>query len=103
MRNVPENTPAGRTFGAPVAAVAGDNDTLTYSITSGANLFDINPATGQLLTKAALNRETAPSHTIRVGVSDGKDANNMAEDPPVVDNRISVDRSPSRTWTRRQR
>ncbi len=91
MRNVPENTPAGRTFGAPVAAVAGDNDTLTYSITRGANLFDINPATGQLLTKAALDRETAPSHTIRVGVSDGKDANNMAEDPPVVDNRISVE------------
>ena len=90
MRNVPENTPAGRTFGAPVAAVAGDNDTLTYSITSGANLFDINTATGQLLTKAPLDREAAPSHTIRVGVSDGKDANNMAEDPPVVDNRISV-------------
>ena len=91
MRNVPENTRDGRLFGAPVAAVAGDNDTLTYSITSGADLFDINPATGQLLTKAALDRETAPSHTIRVGVSDGKDANNMAEDPPVVDNRISVE------------
>ena len=90
MRNVPENTPAGRPFGAPVAAVAGDNDTLTYSITRSANLFDINTATGQLLTKASLDRETAPSHTIRVGVSDGKDANNMAEDPPVVDNRISV-------------
>ena len=91
MRSVPENTPARRTFGDPVAAVAGDNDTLTYSITSGANLFGINPATGQLLTKAALDRETAPSHTIRVGVSDGKDANNMAEDPPVVDNTISVE------------
>ena len=90
MRSVPENTPARRTFGDPVAAVAGDNDTLTYSITSGANLFDINTATGQLLTKAPLDREAAPSHTIRVGVSDGKDANNMAEDPPVVDNRISV-------------
>ena len=46
MRNVPENTPAGRTFGAPVAAVAGDNDTLTYSITRGANLFDINHRDG---------------------------------------------------------
>ena len=90
MRSVPENTPVGRTFGDPVAAVAGDNDTLTYSITRGANLFGINTGTGQLLTKAALNRETAPSHTIRVGVSDGKDTRNMAEDPPVVDNRISV-------------
>ena len=90
MRSVPENTPARRTFGDPVAAVAGDNDTLTYSITSGANLFGINTATGQLLTKAPLDRETAPSHTIRVGVSDGKDTRNMAEDPPVVDNRISV-------------
>ncbi len=91
MRSVPENTPAGRTVGAPVAAVAGDNDTLTYSITSGANLFDINTATGQLLTKAALDREAAVSHTIRVGVSDGKDANNVAEDPPVVDNTVSVE------------
>ena len=90
MRSVPENTPDGRTFGDPVAAVAGDNDTLTYSITRGANLFGINTATGQLLTKAPLDRETAPSHTIRVGVSDGKDTRNMAEDPPVVDNRISV-------------
>ena len=90
MRNVPENTLAGRNVGDPVAAVAGDNDTLTYSITSGANLFGINTATGQLLTKAPLDRETAPSHTIRVGVSDGKDTRNMAEDPPVVDNRISV-------------
>ena len=88
MRSVPENTPVGRTFGDPVAAVAGDNDTLTYSITSGANLFGINTATGQLLTKAPLDRETAPSHTIRVGVSDGKDARNMAEDPPVVDDTI---------------
>ena len=91
MRNVPENTPAGRTFGDPVAAVAGDNDTLTYSITSGADLFGINTATGQLLTKAPLDRETAPSHTIRVGVSDGKDARNMAEDPPVVDDTIFVE------------
>ncbi len=91
MRSVPENTLAGRNIGAPVAAVAGDNDTLTYSITSGANLFDINTATGQLVTKASLDREAAVSHTIRVGVSDGKDANNVAEDPPVVDNTISVE------------
>ena len=90
MRSVPENTPAGRDVGAPVAAVAGDNDTLTYSITSGAALFGINTATGQLLTKASLDREAAVSHHIAVGVSDGKDANNVAEDPPVVDNRISV-------------
>ena len=90
MRSVPENTSAGRSVGAPVAAVAGDNDTLTYSITSGADFFGINTATGQLLTKAALDREAAISHTITVGVSDGKDANNMAEDPPVVDNTISV-------------
>ena len=91
MRSVPENTPAGRNVGAPVAAVAGDNGTLTYSITSGANLFDINTATGQLVTKASLDREAAVSHHIAVGVSDGKDANNTAEDPPVVDNTISVE------------
>ena len=44
-----------------------------------------------MLTKAALDREAATSHTITVGVSDGKDANNVAEDPPVVDNEIPVE------------
>ena len=91
MRSVPENMDAGQNVGTPVAADDADYDTLTYSITSGADLFDINTATGQLLTKASFNHEEAPSHTITVGVSDRKDASNMAEDPPVVDNTISVE------------
>ena len=55
-REVAENTPAGANIGAPV--VGSDTDVLTYSL-EGANAasFDINRATGQLMTKAALDFE----------------------------------------------
>ena len=58
-REVAENTPAGRNLGARVAATD-SGDVLTYS-TSGADAesFDINRATGQLTTKAALDYEDA--------------------------------------------
>ena len=56
-REVAENTPAGKNLGARVAATD-SGDVLTYSL-SGADeaLFDINRATGQLTTKAALDYE----------------------------------------------
>ena len=55
-REVAENTPSGTNVGAPV--VASDPDVLTYSL-GGTNAasFDINRATGQLMTKAALDFE----------------------------------------------
>ena len=58
-REVAENTPAGRNLGPRVAA-SDPGDVLTYS-TSGADAasFDINRATGQLTTKAALDYEDA--------------------------------------------
>ena len=61
-REVAENTPAGTTIGAPVAA--SDTDVLTYSLndTSAAS-FDINRATGQLITKVALDHEGTPEYT----------------------------------------
>ena len=55
-RKVAENTPSGTNVGAPVEA--SDPDVLTYSL-GGTNAasFDINRATGQLMTKAALDFE----------------------------------------------
>ena len=57
-RMVAENTPSGRNIGAPVRA-SDPGDVLTYSLSDGnADQFDLDRATGQLRTKAALNRET---------------------------------------------
>ena len=57
-REVAENTAAGENVGAPVTAMDADNDTLTYSL-GGTDMasFDIDPATGQLMTKADLDYE----------------------------------------------
>ena len=71
-RSVAENTAAGGNIGAPVMATDTDaGDTLTYTL-GGADMasFDIDPATGQLMTKAALDFETKASYTVTVTASD---------------------------------
>ncbi len=68
-RTVAENTPAGTNIGAPV--VASDPDVLTYSLDgTDAMSFDINRATGQLITKVALNFEDNPPDTVTVTATD---------------------------------
>ena len=59
-RSVAENASAGALIGDPVAATDADSgDTLTYSLEgTDAVSFDITPATGQLLTRAALDAGT---------------------------------------------
>ena len=72
-RNVDENTPAGMDIGEPVAATDADDDPLTYTLDpgeEGAEFFDIDPTTGQLLTKAALDFETAEFYYVRVIATD---------------------------------
>ena len=57
-RSVAENTVGGANIGALVAATDADNDTLTYSLGGAdAALFDIVPASGQLLTRELLDYE----------------------------------------------
>ena len=61
-RSVAENTAAGQSVGAPVRGTDTDgaNDILTYTLSgSGGDdaLFDINWATGQIMTKSELNLE----------------------------------------------
>ena len=71
-REVPENTAKGRPVGAPVVATDPEGDRLTYTLDdTGATSFDINAATGQLLTKVALNKEgTAAMYTAMVTATD---------------------------------
>ena len=72
-RTIPESTPVGGDVGAPFMASDGDDDTLTYSLgsSSDAESFDIDPASGQLWTKAALDFEDGPtSYTVTVTAAD---------------------------------
>ena len=80
-RSVAENTAAGENIGAPVMATDTDTgDTLTYAL-GGADMasFDIDPATGQLMTKAALDFETMPSYTVEVMADDGNGGTDTIE------------------------
>ena len=73
MRTVAENSPAGTDIGGPVTAVDPEGDPLAYKLAgTAADTFDLDTATGQLKTKAALDYETTNSYTISVEVRDGK-------------------------------
>ena len=85
---VVENTPADQNVGDPVTAEDPENNTLVYSlIGADASSFSINPSTGQILTKAALDFETQPNtYHLAVSVTDGKDVHgnsNSAEDDSI--------------------
>ena len=71
-REVAENTAAGQAIGDPLAAEDEDGDILTYTL-SGADAdssFSIDWATGQLMTKGALDFEGETSHTVTVRATD---------------------------------
>ena len=102
-REVAENTPAGTNIGAPVAA--SDPDVLTYSLDdTGAMSFDINRATGQLITKVALNFEVTPTYTVTVTATDPFGATVTSEvtitvtdvnEAPMVTGDASIDHAES--------
>ena len=80
-RSIAENTPAGADVGEPVAATDREDDTLTYSLRGAdAESFDIDPANGQLLTKAPLDYEAQASYSVIVSVSDGKSSSGRESD-----------------------
>ena len=68
---VTENGSSGTDI-ATVFAEDPDGDTVTYSITSGdsGNKFTINSSTGLIETAAALDYETATSHTLTITATD---------------------------------
>ena len=106
-REVAENTPAGTNIGAPV--VASDPDVLTYSLDdTGAMSFDINRATGQLITKVALNFEGSPPDTATVTATDpfGAEATSVVtitvtdvNEDPMVTGDASIDHPESNDAT----
>ena len=60
-REVAENTPAGQAIGDPVVAEDEDGEVLTYTLTgTDAESFDIDWATGQIMTKAGFGRGCRP-------------------------------------------
>ena len=70
-REVEENTPQGENIGGPVAAMAGDDDTLTYAISGAdASSFTIIRTTGQIKVREALDYETKNSYTVTVAATD---------------------------------
>ena len=74
QRVVAENTAAGENIGAPVEATDANDETLTYGLSGqDAGSFDIDTATGQLMTKAALDYETKSSYMVTVTATDGED------------------------------
>ena len=92
-RSIPENTRANTDIGAAIAATDPDNengrsgDTLTYTL-GGTDVasFDLDTATGQIKTSAALDKETKSSYSVTVSVRDGRDANgdsDTAEDDSI--------------------
>ena len=70
-REVAENTGAGMDIGAPVTATDANDDALDYTLggTDTAS-FNIDPATGQLKTLAALDYETKATYSVTVTASD---------------------------------
>ena len=81
-RDVAENTPPGVNIEAPISATDADEDglefgnTLTYSLQGmDAAAFDIDPSTGQLITKAPLDQESKSSYSVTVRVDDGESHN----------------------------
>ena len=84
-RSIAENSDAGMYIGDPVTATDEDEDTLTYTLSGmDAASFDIDSATGQLMTKAALDYETKRSYSVTVTATDG----DMA--PDTIDVTINV-------------
>ncbi|MDE2823216.1 MAG: cadherin domain-containing protein, partial [Chloroflexota bacterium] len=70
--SVDENTEAGTAVGDPVVATDSDGDELTYSLDEmGDMYFDIDSATGQISTEAALDHEAMASHELTVTADDG--------------------------------
>ncbi len=100
-RSIPRSTPAGRNIGAPVSATDADNDALTYSLGGpDGNSFDVGTSSGQLLTKAPLDRRYKTGYTVFVSVSDNKDDEGMPETPPQIDTTTRVTIKLTTTTTR---
>ena len=88
-RSVAEDSPVRTLVGAPVTAVDEDLDTLSYSIAGAdAAAFDVDAGSGQLSTLAPLDHEAKDSYRFTLSVSDGKDADGIAD--AAIDDTVDV-------------
>ena len=70
-RTVPENAEVGMAAGDPVNARDSDNDRLEYWLWGMDRAsFDVDPSTGQLTTKTALDYEVKNEYSVRVSARD---------------------------------
>ena len=93
IRSVSENTAAGQNVGYPVRANDPENDELTYTLSgTDASHFDIDSSTGQILAKSELNYEGRNSYSVRVSVTDNKNAegNSHSATDDTIDITINV-------------
>ena len=87
-RKVEENTEAGESIGAAIAAHDADDELLIYTLNGAdAAFFDISRDTGQLMTKASLNFEARNSYSVVVTATDPSGA---TDDIQVTINIIDV-------------
>ena len=108
-RTVPENTPPGVNIGDPISATDPDEDgddalefgnTLTYSLEgTDAASFDIDPSTGQLITKAPLDYDDPSNRsylvTVRVDDGESRDIDCRSCTRGVTINVTDVDEAPA--------
>ena len=88
-RTVAESVAPGERVGTFTATDA-DDDTLTYSLADASGLFALDAMSGRLrlAVDATLDHETAASHGMAVGVSDGRDL--LGAPDTAVDDTIAV-------------
>ena len=86
-RTIEENKPAGEPLGAPFQATDGDGDTLTYSLSGrDAADFEIDAASGQLRTRAALDYEAQSTYRLDVTATDSSADSNPITVTVTVEN-----------------
>ena len=91
-REVEENTPQGENIGGPVAAMAGDDDTLTYAIGGAdASSFIIIRTTGQIKVRDALDYERKNSYTVTVTATDESDLSDTITVTIMVTDKVGLE------------
>ena len=74
-RTITSGPVAGRSIGSRVSARDAEGDVLTYALRGrDAEKFELDPATGQIRTKLALNYLEQDTYTLSVSVHDGFDS-----------------------------
>ena len=88
VRSIGEHQ-ASPNIGEPVGAVDPDDNSLTYTLTGVSDdILDIDPSTGQLFRKTALDYETTDQYRVTVHVSDNRHRSGVPD--PAVDDSVDV-------------